>query len=179
MFKNLKIIFMIYAIIILSLMVVSWITLLNLFTFKYEVIVNDTQTTYNKNIGDSDFLVFTNVTTFKVDDSILLLRFDSSDFFGKIKKGACYRISALGFRIPILTIYPNISAMEEINCKPLINTSSTIVDVMVDELSKTTNPDIRNDILNSLDCLRKTNPNFHDKHKKIINQHDNEWVVLT
>lgn len=176
MFKNIKRKILIALSTILLIIISLWVTILWLFTFHYTIKVNDIQTTYNKNIQDSDFLVFTDVTTFKLDDSILFFRFDSSDEFGKIKKGGCYHIGALGFRIPIFSIYPNIRYMKEMPCKEIAYNEEITIQ-MIKSLKETSNPELQNDILNNLDYIRKVRPDFKKKYQKMINEYEKNWVA--
>jgi hypothetical protein len=56
----------------------------------------------------SKYLVFTNVTTYEVSDSLLFWRWDSSDVYGRLTVGKTYRATLQGWRIPIFSMYPNI-----------------------------------------------------------------------
>lgn len=58
----------------------------------------------------SYYLVYTDAGTFKVEDSILLFRWNSSDVYGQLVPGQNYRIKAVGFRLPFLSEYPNITS---------------------------------------------------------------------
>lgn len=48
--------------------------------------------------------------TFEVSDSILLLRFDSSDLYGSIEVGKTYDFDSRGIRLGIASMYPNITS---------------------------------------------------------------------
>mgnify|MGYP003641915783 CR=1 FL=1 len=56
----------------------------------------------------SYYLVYTDTGTFKVEDSIVLFRFNSSDVYGKLYKDSVYNIKTVGFRSGFLSEYPNI-----------------------------------------------------------------------
>lgn len=56
----------------------------------------------------SYYLVYTDKGTFKVEDSIVLFRFDSSDLYGKIKADSTYTFRTVGFRAGFLSEYPNV-----------------------------------------------------------------------
>lgn len=60
------------------------------------------------------YLVFTDAGTYRVTDDLLLGRFNSSDLYGRIKRGKRYRIELKGYRIPILSEYQNIVTAEEL-----------------------------------------------------------------
>lgn len=66
----------------------------------------------------SKYLVFTTTTTYEITDSILNMRFDSSDVYGQVRVGKCYEveIDALSFRLPFLSMYENILDPTEIKC---------------------------------------------------------------
>lgn len=163
--------------IILSLIAFFWWSICGIFTFEYTAYVNDTQTTYNKNIKDSQALVFTDVTTFEVEDTWLFFRFDSHDFYGKIKKDCTYKIKAFGFRIPILSIYPNIVDIKKISCKTNLAYNQKWVDEMIKTLKTTPDPEVRNDILNDLESIRKKDTTFEKHYDKIIKQYQLNWTV--
>ena len=62
----------------------------------------------------SAYMVFTTEGTFKVTDSLLLLRWDSSDVYAGIEEGQTYRFSVIGWRVPFLSWYPNIERAEQL-----------------------------------------------------------------
>ena len=74
-----------------------------------------------KNYNESSkYLIFTEtdngaVKVFEITDSILNLRFNSSDLYGEIKEDTKYKIYYKGFRTPIISAYPNIYKVEEID----------------------------------------------------------------
>lgn len=56
----------------------------------------------------SYYLVYTDKGTFKIGDSIILFRFDSSDLYGSIKADSTYTFRTVGFRSGFLSEYPNV-----------------------------------------------------------------------
>ena len=56
----------------------------------------------------SYYLVYTDKGTFKVEDSIILFRFNSSDLYGSIKADSTYTFNTVGFRAGFLSEYPNV-----------------------------------------------------------------------
>ena len=56
----------------------------------------------------SYYLVYTDKGTFKVEDSIILFRFNSSDLYGSIKTDSTYTFNTVGFRAGFLSEYPNV-----------------------------------------------------------------------
>ena len=57
---------------------------------------------------NSYYLVYTDKGIFKVEDSIILFRFNSSDLYGSIKDDSTYTFNMVGFRAGFLSEYPNI-----------------------------------------------------------------------
>jgi hypothetical protein len=56
----------------------------------------------------STYLVFTDKTTYEIDDTWIHWRWDSSDVYGKIQANKTYTADLQGYRIPFLSMYPNI-----------------------------------------------------------------------
>lgn len=67
--------------------------------------------------GDSSYLIFTNKEVFLNGDCYRLLKFNSSDVYGKIAVGKKYKVKVYGFRLPIFSWYRNIISVEEIKRK--------------------------------------------------------------
>ena len=57
---------------------------------------------------ESKYLIFTDVETFENTDSLLALKFNSSDVYGSMKQGSTCELHVTGFRIPFLSMYRNI-----------------------------------------------------------------------
>lgn len=55
-----------------------------------------------------------NEQVYEITDNLLAMRFDSSDVYAKIKEGKTYNFVVGGFRVPILSWYPNIYDVTEI-----------------------------------------------------------------
>ena len=54
------------------------------------------------------YLVFTDQGTFKVTDTWSYGNFSSSDTYGRLKEGNTYTFDVAGFRLPLMSEYPNI-----------------------------------------------------------------------
>jgi hypothetical protein len=54
------------------------------------------------------YLIYTSVGTFKDSDSLVAGKFSSSDLYGQLQLGHAYRLHVRGYRIPVLSEYPNI-----------------------------------------------------------------------
>ncbi|ESQ76245.1 DUF1523 family protein [Asticcacaulis sp. AC402] len=60
------------------------------------------------------YLVFTSEGTYRNTDSLHYFKFNSSDIQGKLAEKGRFKISHYGFRIPILSMYKNITKAEKI-----------------------------------------------------------------
>ena len=49
---------------------------------------------------------------YKIDDLLLLGKFNSTDLYAKLEVGKAYRIETTGYRIRFLSEYPNINKIE-------------------------------------------------------------------
>lgn len=58
--------------------------------------------------ASSKYLVFTENETFENTDSIMVMKWNSSDIQGKLVEGEEFRIKVYGFRIPFFSSYRNI-----------------------------------------------------------------------
>lgn len=86
------------------------------------VLVKDKQisTETDKKTHDvkSTYLIFTDHGVFRNDDAGWFAKFDSSDFYGNLDVGKRYDLKVYGWRIAILTMYPNIVRMKEAAAEP-------------------------------------------------------------
>lgn len=55
-----------------------------------------------------EYLIYTSGGTFKDADSLISGKFSSSDLYGQLQIGHRYTLEVRGYRIPILSEYPNI-----------------------------------------------------------------------
>lgn len=70
--------------------------------------------------GDSQkqkYLVFTNRGVFENTDSIIEGKWDSSDVYGRLKTGECYSFDTYGWRVQLLSWYPNIVNATHVECE--------------------------------------------------------------
>ena len=54
------------------------------------------------------YAIYTDDGTFKLTDSLVYGRFRSSDIYGALREGERYRFDVAGFRLPLMSEYPNI-----------------------------------------------------------------------
>ena len=67
----------------------------------------------------STYLIFTDHGVFRDDDAGWFLKYDSSDVYGNLDIGKHYTFKVYGWRIPIVSMYPNLVHAQEI--KPPTN----------------------------------------------------------
>jgi hypothetical protein len=57
---------------------------------------------------NSFYLIYTEAGTFKLEDDIFYGNFNSSDWYGQIHRDSTYAFEVVGYRIGVLSSYPNI-----------------------------------------------------------------------
>ena len=62
----------------------------------------------------STYLIYTDRGVFRNDDAGWFVKFNSSDVYGNLDVGTRYTMKIYGWRIPILSMYPNIVRVEEV-----------------------------------------------------------------
>jgi len=82
---------------------------------EYEVVKIEDKERVNK-MDSSYYLIFTDKEVFKNEDSLLFLKFNSSDIYGKLKRGKCYELKVRFWRVPLLSMYQNIMKFKEVKC---------------------------------------------------------------
>lgn len=60
----------------------------------------------------SKYLIFTESETFENTDALFAGKFNSSDFYGKIRENQTCDFTVIGWRVPFLSMYRNIIGME-------------------------------------------------------------------
>lgn len=85
-----------------------WIHYSTLDTVQVQVQGKERITTGSGNSVTSKYLIFTDIETFENVDSLLALKFNSSDVYGAIKEGQTCTFQVTGFRIPFFSSYRNI-----------------------------------------------------------------------
>lgn len=63
----------------------------------------------------SKYLVFTDQGVFENQDTIFHFKFNSSDVYGELSAGDTFEISYYGWRVELLSWYPNIIEVRKIN----------------------------------------------------------------
>lgn len=79
-----------------------------------EVVVFDKERVCESGGGACRYLVFTDDTTYRIGDSVLAGRFSSSDAYGQIRSCHRYELVHYGWRIGLLSMYPNIVSFDDL-----------------------------------------------------------------
>lgn len=59
------------------------------------------------------YLIYTDDGTYKLTDTVIYGRFNTSDVYGRIRRDHTYRFTVVGWRIPVFSSYPNIIKVSE------------------------------------------------------------------
>ncbi|PFQ47678.1 hypothetical protein COK05_09350 [Bacillus cereus] len=101
--------------IILFLVIVPTLIISSLLNYFHVMYIEGTVTDkYIKKVGKSDkfyIVVQQNNGTEKVienTNSILMMKFNSADIQANVKTGEKYKLTLRGYRVPILSLFPNI-----------------------------------------------------------------------
>lgn len=99
------------AIILLIIVVLMFSEYLN--NQEREITVTDK---YIKRSGEADIylIVDENKNTYKITDLFFKFKFNSTDLYNELEKGNTYIVKTSGFRIKILSQYPNINEIEKV-----------------------------------------------------------------
>ena len=81
-------------------------------TIKTKVVDKERITTSHNDKVESYYLIYTEAGTFKLEDELIYGNFNSSDWYGQIRKDSTYSFSVIGYRIGMLSKYPNIVKFE-------------------------------------------------------------------
>ena len=79
---------------------------------EIEITVSDK---YIKRSGETDIylVVDENKNTYKITDLFFKFKFNSTDIYNELEIGKTYKVKISGFRIKVLSEYPNINKVEE------------------------------------------------------------------
>lgn len=73
-----------------------------------------TVTITDKIVKNDKYMIYTDKGSFTMEDTIAYFRFNTSDEYGKIKRGATYKMDAYGWRVPLFSKYENIISFREV-----------------------------------------------------------------
>lgn len=63
--------------------------------------------------GKNQYRVYTTCGTYKIEDSLSIFRYNSSDLYGSIIQNTNYDIHSGGYRLSFLSIFPNIISVNK------------------------------------------------------------------
>ena len=72
------------------------------------VVTDKDSVTMGEDTGNQYRVYTENCGVFSVEDEALKMRFDSADVYSKIKVGETYNFETIGWRIPLVSSFPNI-----------------------------------------------------------------------
>jgi hypothetical protein len=84
------------------------------YQINYPVEIGLLVTVDRKEYADNTYLVFTKDEVFRIDDTLLHHRWNSSDVYNQVEEGATYRITVCGHRSPFWSMYRNILTLERV-----------------------------------------------------------------
>lgn len=102
-------------VILLAIVLIGFNIVNNLHTESYsDCVVTEKDRTTNRD-GESDMRVYTeNCGVFRVADSVFMMRWNSSDVYSSIKEGKTYDFTTRGYRIGLMSKFPNIDTATEV-----------------------------------------------------------------
>jgi len=107
--------------VIIGLCIVALVVSFSIFSYYHVTTVEGTITDkYNKRDGKKDkfYLVIkdedNNEQVLENTDSTLMLKWDSADIQATTKVGKKYKVELRGWRVPILSMFPNVDNIKEI-----------------------------------------------------------------
>ena len=81
-------------------------------------LIKDKQISTQSNDDDgkvqSTYMIYTDAGVLRNDDALWFAKFNSSDIYGNLDIGKRYRLKIYGWRIPFLSMYPNIVRIREV-----------------------------------------------------------------
>ena len=82
-------------------------------TIKTKVLDKERITKSSGDQVESYYLIYTEAGTLKLQDELLYGNFNSSDWYGQIRRDSTYTFHTVGYRIGYLSEYPNIVKFEK------------------------------------------------------------------
>ncbi len=85
-------------------------------TVTTEVITKERVCDGNGNGGvECAYMIFTEAGEFEISDALIgTVRFNSASVYGKIREGRTYVIEYYGWRVPFLSMFPNVKSITEV-----------------------------------------------------------------
>ena len=105
---SVKIILILVAVMIIGSIFLSIAGYQNKQTIKTRVTDKERITQNSGDKINSFYVIYTEAGTFKLEDDMFYGNFNSSDWYGQIHRDSTYTFETVGYRIGILSSYPNI-----------------------------------------------------------------------
>jgi len=105
---SVKIILILVAVMIIGSIFLSIAGYQNKQTIKTKVTDKERITQNSGDKINSFYVIYTEAGTFKLEDDIFYGNFNSSDWYGQIHRDSTYTFETVGYRVGILSSYPNI-----------------------------------------------------------------------
>lgn len=98
---------------VIGVLLIGWALYYAYGTKHEETFVIKDKITKRNHEGDDKYLIYTNKGTFEDTDTLLNMKFNSSDVYGQLEKGKTYTCTVNGFRVPLFSSYKNILKCHE------------------------------------------------------------------
>jgi hypothetical protein len=105
---SVKIILILVAVMIIGSIFLSIAGYQNKQTIKTKVTDKERITQNSGDKINSFYIIYTEAGTFKLEDDMFYGNFNSSDWYGQIHRDSTYTFETVGYRVGILSSYPNI-----------------------------------------------------------------------
>jgi hypothetical protein len=105
---SVKIILILVAVMIIGSIFLSIAGYQNKQTIKTKVTDKERITQNSGDEINSFYVIYTEAGTFKLEDDMFYGNFNSSDWYGQIHRDSTYTFETVGYRVGILSSYPNI-----------------------------------------------------------------------
>jgi hypothetical protein len=105
---SVKIILILVAVMIIGSIFLSIVGYQNKQTIKTKVTDKERITQNSGDKINSFYIIYTEAGTFKLEDDMFYGNFNSSDWYGQIHRDSTYTFETVGYRVGILSSYPNI-----------------------------------------------------------------------
>jgi hypothetical protein len=105
---SVKIILILVAVMIIGSIFLSIAGYQNKQTIKTRVTDKERITQNSGDKINSFYIIYTEAGTFKLEDDMFYGNFNSSDWYGQIHRDSTYTFETVGYRVGILSSYPNI-----------------------------------------------------------------------
>ena len=98
-----------YGAIMLVVVIVALLLSITMASINTEVEITVEDKWIKATKDSSDYMISdTSGNVYVVSDSLILLSFDASDRYAAIDVGRTYGVTTIGWRVPMLSMYPNI-----------------------------------------------------------------------